>query len=130
MLTKILIKLLKSKKTSSEDRALILNTLLERINALPIADIISYDLNGTLLVNGKSLSVDQAISLKESAVALQKNQFYRIIKEQIAFNAISIGIHKGNTLEQILFSKSALWIQQQEMELISKISGQNIENEV
>lgn len=121
---KLLLKLLKSKKTNSEERSLILSFLLEKVNILPIKDIITYELDGTVKVNDKNLSLEQAISLRESAVALQANQCYRLIKEQIAYEAIKIGIHMGNTLEQIIFPKAALWIQTQEIELISKIVGQ------
>lgn len=121
---KLLLKLLKSKKINSEDRSLILNFLLEKVNALPIKDVITYDLDGTVRVNDNNLTLEQAISLRESAVALQANQCYRLIKEQIAYESIKIGIHMGNTLEQIIFPKAALWVQAQEIELISKIVGQ------
>lgn len=121
---KLLLKLLKSKKINSEERSLILIFLLEKVNTLPIKDILTYELDGTIKVNDKNLSLEQAISLRESAVALQANQCYRLIKEQIAYEAIKIGIHMGNTLEQIIFPKAALWIQAQEIELIAKLSGQ------
>ncbi len=130
MLTKLLIKILKNKKTTLEDRQLILETLLESITVVPITDIVTFDNNGTLLLSGKTLNIDQAIALRESAIALQKNQFYKVIKEQIAMEAIKIGVHKGNTLEQIMFPKAALWIQQQEMELIAKMTLLNDEKEV
>lgn len=116
--------LLKQRNLKPLNRALILNYLLESVNVIPIKDIITYDLDGTVKVNDKNLTLEQAISLRESAVALQSNQCYRLIKEQIAYESIKIGIHMGNTLEQIIFPKAALWIQAQEIELISKIVGQ------
>lgn len=129
MLTKILIKLLKS-KISLKDKELILNTLLERINALPIRDLIIFDVAGTLKINDRTLDIDQAIVFKETVLALKNNSAYKIIKEQIAFEAIKIGIHKGNTLDQIMFSKAALWIQAEEIRLITQLSGQNEENQL
>lgn len=121
---KLLLKLLKNKRIKSSDKELIYQALLEKIIILPIKDLITFDSDGTIKINGKGLETEQAINLRESAVALDKNWAYRVIKEQIAFEAIKIGIHKGNTLEQIIFPKAALWIQQQEIELINRLSGQ------
>jgi hypothetical protein len=120
---KLLIRLLKNKRVNSEDKNLILNYLLESINALPIKDLISYDLDGTMLINGKKLTPEQAIMLREGAISMEKNWTYRTIKEQIAFEAVKIGIHLGNNVEQIMFAKVALWIQTKEIELLNKISG-------
>lgn len=67
--------------------------------------------------------------IREGAVALQKNWAYRTIKEQIAFNAVKMGIHTSVSIEMLMLSKAALWVQQQEIVLIEKLSGQiNIED--
>lgn len=103
-----------------------MNFLLERVNTLPIKDIITYDLSGTVRVNGKELTPEQAILLREGAVSLEKNWTYRLIKEQIAYEAIKMGVHSSITMDMILFSKAALWIQQQELKLISELKGDEV----
>lgn len=119
---KLLLWLLQRRTIASSDRALILNYFLKEINALPVTDIVSFDALGKLRINGKELTVEQAISLKESAVSLQNNQAYRLIKDQITYEALKLGIHTSITLEMVLMSKAALFIQQQEALLISKLS--------
>ncbi len=125
---KFLLKLFQSQKLKPQNRVLILNALLKHLNALPIADLIQFDLNGTVKINGKDLSTEQVISLRESAVNIQKNWFYKVLKEQLAYEAIKIGIYSAQTTEQLVFSKAILWIQARENELITKLSGQSDED--
>lgn len=117
---------LKRKDFPVSHKALTLNYLLDGVKVLPIKDCLDFE--GTLKVNGKELSIEQMVQFREGAVSLGNNWTYRTIKEQIAFEAIKIGIHTSGTTEQLLFSKAALWIQAKEMEFISKISGQNHED--
>lgn len=118
---KLLLKLYKSKKTTAQDRAVILNALLEKINGFPITDILTYQDN-RIKINGKQLDIEQSIAFKEAAIALDKNWFYKVIKEQIAYEAINIGVHKGQTNDQLVFSKAVLWIQEREKELTGRFS--------
>lgn len=120
---KLLLWILRHKKISLEDRDLILNSLLTSIHALPTDDVITFGTNGTVRVGNKELAADQAIALREGAVNLGKNWTYKVLKEQIAFDAITIGVHKANTPDQAVFCKAALWIQQREKELISKLAA-------
>jgi len=114
---------LKRKKVDPENKALILNALLEHISALPIKDIVTYDVNGTVQLNGEALEPSQLIRLKDGAEALRNNPTYKVIKDQIAYEAIKFGVHSSTTLDMVLFGKAALWIQQQEKSLIAKLSG-------
>lgn len=123
MLIKLLLKLLKNKRISQEERGLILNSLVESINGLPVNDIITFDLEGTLKVQGKPVNAQQAISIREGAFALLNNETYKLIKEQIAYNAIKMGIHTSITTDMLLLSKAALWIQQNEIQLLERLSG-------
>jgi hypothetical protein len=116
-------------KTSAEQRALILNFLLEKINALPLKDIISYNNDKTIQVAGKSLTPEQAIMLRESAIALKNSWFYRVMKEQIAFEATKMGINNSLDMGGVLFAKAAIWIQQQEINLIKDLTEINIKED-
>lgn len=105
-------------------RGLILNCLLESVGALPFKDILTFDLDGTPKVAGKNLSPEQLLRLREGAAALEKNWTYRVIKEQIAYEAVKYGVHSSISTDMLLMAKSGLWIQQQEIKLIKDLSGQ------
>lgn len=123
---KLLLWLLRLKgfaKLKQNSRALILNYLLESVGGIPYKNLITYEPDGTLLINGKKLELEQAISFRESVILLQNNQAYKVIKEQIAYEAVKYGIHSSLTSEMLLLSKAALWIQQQELKLINDLSG-------
>lgn len=93
------------------------------MQALPVKDIVTYDVQGTLQVNGKVLDTEQAIQIREGAVALERNWTYKLIKDQIAYEAIKMGVHSSLSMEMILMSKAAIWLQEQEKKLISDLSG-------
>lgn len=120
---KLLLWLLR-KPVGLKNRALILNYLLESLGGLPYRDLITFKPDGTLLIGGKQLEPEQAVAFRESLVALQSNQAYRVIKEQIAYEAVKYGIHSSLTSDMLILSKAALWIQQQEIKLINDLSGQ------
>ena len=119
---KLLLKLLKLKKLSQANKTLILNYLLEGVEALPINDVISYNAEGTILVNGQELTVEQAMRLREGAVALKNNWASNLIEEQIKYEAVKYGVHSSLTFDMLYMSKAAIWIQEQRKRLINEIS--------
>ncbi len=119
---KILLKLFKNKRLKTEDRLLILNVLLDQVEALPIGEIITHNLDGTMQINGKALSMEQAIQLKEGAISLQNNWFYKVLMEQVTWEAVKFGVHSSLSIESILFSKAAIWLINQQKDLTDKIS--------
>ena len=121
-----LLKHLKSKQLSKEDRALILNALLESVQALPLNDLITFDVQGTLRVNGKQLEPEQMVQLREGAVSLEKNWAYRLIKDQTLYEAIKMGVHSSLTLDMVLMSKAAIWVIQNENKIINQLTENNI----
>lgn len=127
---KLLLWFLKQRKLSQQSKIEIINYLLTSVNALPIKDIIDFTPDGSLKINGKILEPQQAIQLRESLIALNKNWSRQIINEQITFEAIKRGVHLGQSLDTIMFSKAALWLIAQENELITKIIGQTEEKSV
>lgn len=119
---KLLLQKLRNNEFQESHKAEIVNFLLESVGALPFKDIITYDLDETVMVKDRKLTSEQALQFREGAVNLGKNWFYRTIKEQMAFEAIKLGIHTGQTTEQLLFAKAVLWVQQRELELINKFN--------
>ena len=122
--------ILKQKRVSQQTKIQILNFLLESVNAVPIRNILEFESDGTLKVGGKTLDPQSAINLRESVISLSKNYSDRIITEQITFEAIKIGLHIGQTTDQIMFSKAAIWVLKQREELITKLIGQNINEDL
>ena len=123
-MVKLLLWLLKLKKITTTDKALILNTLIESIGAIPTQSIITFDLDGTITINGKTLTPEQTISLREGAVNLTKNWTYKVMEEQIAWEAVKYGVHASTTTDMLLLSKAVLWTQQQRKKIISDLTGE------
>lgn len=120
--TKLALYLLKKKNLSEKNRAKILGALLDNIGALPLRGTLRFDENGTISINGKELTVEQAVILRESVVSLKSSFARQVINEQLRFLAIELGVHQGVTLERIIFSKAALWILEEEKKILDHIA--------
>lgn len=125
--TKKLINELKKKDLPIEDKSALTAVLMDKINALPLDNVLVL-VPGVIQVNGRILDKEQIINLKESCVVLNDNQARKIIHEQLRYLAIVEGVHRGLSTEQLIFSKAALWIIEQENLLIEKIVSQSISN--
>lgn len=108
-------------RLTGDTRTYVLNKLLENIGALPLRKTIVFDPDGTVLVNGRKLELEQAVSLRESVHALKNNQARKIFNEQLKFLAIEFGVHQAMTPEMMQFAKAALWLIQEEEKLIESI---------
>lgn len=124
LFTKLVIWALHSKKITGENKAKITNVLLENIGTLPIKKLITYDIHGTLMLNGKYLEVEQIIAFKQGAMALRDNQVRRILNDQKKMLAIEMGVHNGLNPETIMFSKACLYNIQEEERLLTEIIGE------
>lgn len=100
----------------------ILNELIHRGGALPIHATITED-GGKTLIRGVPLDVSQAFALKESAGHAVENAAYKTVREQIRYEAIKHGIHNALTLDQMYFSKAALWVIDQEEQMLKTLAG-------
>lgn len=114
--------LLKGGRATGDDRSLLMAAIMENIGTLPTKKIITYDLTGRIAINGKLLTAEQSVSFRESVVSLQKNYARKVLRDQVAFLAVEMGVHQGLNQEMIQFSKAALWQIGQENELIATIS--------
>lgn len=126
LLSKIVIWALGTTKISGEDKAIITTALLRNIDALPIRDAITYDLEGTLMIRGKKLDLDQAQSFKQGVAVLKDNFARKLIQEQLLYECSKIGLHQGLTPEMIQFAKSCVWVLQNEEQLIDKLNGNSL----
>lgn len=120
------ISVLKNSSLSSEDRSLCTAYLLEGLNALPTRTILNTSEQGTLLLNGEPVDYDKAMKLRESAKLLLDSSARRLVKEQITFAAIDMGVHKAINADQIMFSKAALWYIKQEEDLYALLAGDEV----
>ena len=94
---------------------------MDNLQAINIKDIIKIDEQG-IRINGRQLETEQAIQLRESVIQLQNSYARKVIREQVAYEAIKMGIHNGLNPDMILFAKAALWYDQAENQLIQSIS--------
>lgn len=127
---KIIAFLLKSNDLSVEDRSLLTYLVLDNLHALPIRDIISFNEDGSVIVNGKTLVSEQITLLRESARAALNNTALKLIHDQVEFTAVTIGIHKSNKVENLLFGQSAIWYGQQEKNLLTVLANYPDANEM
>lgn len=128
-IAKFALFLLKSKRLSGESKALVMSALLDNIKALPIRKVITFSPDGTIYIRGRRVEKADALTLLESAEMLQRNTFRRTLQEHIDFIAIELGVHNGLNQDMIMFSKAALWIHEQEKDILSKIVVDKQEDE-
>lgn len=127
IVTKLTVFALRHKKLNTEQKNECVNALLDNLHALPIRSIISYNEQGTLLVNGKQVELEIAQRLREGAKRMLDNPARMIVRDQVAWLAVNVGIHQGNTLEQIMFAKTALWNGQEEDKLYKQLAQERVE---
>lgn len=118
--TKLAIWCIKKSKLSLEQKAQITSALLENIGALPIRDVIEFDYEGTVTVNGQPLNMEKAVMIKQGAKSLRDNFTRRIIRDQMKYNSLMLAV-TGTNIEQIMFAKAANWVLLQEEELLKKL---------
>ena len=109
---------------SLEERAVVLSTALQYIDTFPANDIIRIEADQTIRLNGQPIDYDLATTLRESAKQVRDSFARKVVREQVAFKAIAIGVHNANTPEQVLFAKSALWWGQQEDEMYRLLANE------
>lgn len=125
--TRITCALLRGASLSIQDRTLLTVVLLDKLGFIPASDIIEIDETNGIKIAGKKISVEQAIVLRESARKVLAEPAWKVVHDQITFEAVKIGVHRGESPEQVYFSKVALWWKLQEMKLF-KAFGQQEES--
>jgi hypothetical protein len=119
-ITEKIIKQLKKSNLSLEDRTALVTVLLSELHTLPLDNTFIVE-QGQVTINGKDLDVDQVIVFRDSCLALKDNFAFKVIKDQIRYLAMNLGIYKSRNMDELFFYKTALWNLQQIDELLSKI---------
>lgn len=109
IITKFVLFLLKKNKISLEERHLLINGILDKLGALPLRDIIVFSDDGSLLVNGKVLSYDERVLLRESARGCINSRALGLVRDQVLYKSFIFGINASINLEQLYFAKAAVW---------------------
>ncbi len=114
---------------SMECRTLLINAILDRLSAIPLRDIITLSENGSLVINGKELDMEELKIIYQSAIALRNNRVFNLIQDQVLHNALTFGLNSSVTLEMLYTSKAAVWWGQEEnklLKLITEIPDQSV----
>lgn len=120
--SKLVLWALKTVRIHGEDKTRVMAHLLKNIGALPLTPAFTVDVSGAIVLNGKTLDMEQTIGLRSSASALQQSSMEKVLNEQMRFLAIQMGVHQGLNPEMIMFSKAALWVIQEREKVIRQIA--------
>ncbi len=120
MLTKIITWLLDRKQLSLKDKNHLMTHLTKNIGITAIDAVIGYDDSGSLTIRGKTLSPEQVILFKQGLSLLQDNWARKVIREQMKYDALMIGVLASDT-EKILFAKALNWLLMKEEELVQTL---------
>lgn len=123
LLVSLVLKLLRHSALSLAERSRLSTGILNKLGALPTGDIITVNESNEILVNGVLLEYERARALREGARAALNNVALRIVRQQVAYNAIKTGIHKAETESQLYFGRAALYYGQQEEDLLLLLAG-------
>ncbi len=119
---KIVICLLK-KQLSLKNKTILITSVLDRLQTLPLRDIIVVSDVGSLVINGKELDIEEMKIIRESARALQDNRVFGLIQDQVLHQALAFGLNSAVNLEMLYTSKSAVWWGQEENRLLKLLAG-------
>lgn len=98
---------------SLEDRNEIVIHILDNLQALPLSSIIDTNDDGEILINGRSLDIEKAKQLRESARIALDSISLKVVNEQVLFIAITGGLHNATSPESLYFYRAAIWFSQQ-----------------
>lgn len=121
--TKCVLRLLKSSTLSTENRNLLTTCLLDKLVALPLHDMIRVNEEGQLLVNERPVSLEGARALREGAKTALQNKALELIREQVAYTAIAMGVHTLKETDESFFMRAAIWWGQREMFFLKLLAG-------
>lgn len=102
-------KYLEANELDRQQRIVLLNYFNKEINAFPLEETIIVDASGVRLANGKSMTLEQREAFLQSAKSLASNSAFRVIADQILYMAIKKGVHDAENVDDVYFSKSAVY---------------------
>ncbi|MES2060203.1 MAG: hypothetical protein V4438_04200 [Patescibacteria group bacterium] len=121
--------LLKKTDLALPERNLLTASVLENLAALSLRDIIKVE-DGILLIGGKPVDMELARVLRESARGALNNTAFKLIREQVMFEAMSTGTYTAKSDLDVYFGKASVWYGQREQAFLEILAGQNVESEL
>ena len=112
------------RKLTPEQRTEIVVHILNSLQAVPLTDIIVSSETG-LYVQGKEISMEQGIVLREAAVQITRNKAWSLIREQVVYESFVGASVKAVKPDDLLFYRAALWWGQQEEKYLRLLIGEN-----
>lgn len=100
---------LENNELTQEEHLRLLGILSKRLNAFPLEHVITLAVDGGYLVNGQKLGMDEVVKFRQGISSLRDNWAFQLLGDQILYEAIKWGIHNGNSMDQMMFSKTAIW---------------------
>lgn len=119
--------LIKRAKLSVQDRNKLVSLVLDKLEALPIRDIITYSPGGILLINGREVDIEVARSLRESAKGALDSKALQIINESAKYQAFVVAAVNSEKDEDLLFGKAAIWFSQTQEKLLKTLAGDDVD---
>ena len=116
--------MLSNANLSEEDRLALSTMLADKTGELPFRDIIRTDEEGRLTINDLPLTIEEIKVLREGAISVLNSMAWKTVRDQIASKAVSVGVHNGDNIYKMLFSRTALWWFQEEEELLKTLAQQ------
>lgn len=120
--TQLAVWLLKA-SLSKENRMKLTNAVLTKLGAIQSSDVLGWDGQGVLHIQGRKVEMEQARVLRESAKVLLNSPARKLVRDHVAFKAVTIGVQKAELPEQMMFGKSALWWGDEEDKILMTLAG-------
>lgn len=112
-------------RLSYEDRALLTNQILDSLAALPLHDIIYINEEGSLFIRGKAVEMEVAKKLRDSAGVALNSYALNLIRDQVLFEALNMGMIGMTRIEESVFSKAAVWWGQRQEKILVMLAQAN-----
>lgn len=122
LLVKLALGVLRRSDLTIQERTLCTGLVLDKLEALPLRDIITSSDEG-ILINKIPVSVEKLRLLRESAKSALSNQALDYIGQQVVWLAIQRGIHNADTPEKLYFYRAAIWFSEQLKAHLETLAG-------
>lgn len=110
---------LETNELSEQESIRLMNILNKKINTFPLTDVIKITVDGGYMANGQKLNIDQVVEFRQGISALRDNWAFQLLADQILFLAIQHGVHFGDTVGKLHFSKASIYFITKFKELIT-----------
>jgi hypothetical protein len=122
IVTKLVIWLMRNTKFSTENRTLCTTALLDKLRAIPAHSIVSVDDSGRVYLNNKVVDAEKTNQIRQQAEDLLNHPLRQLVRDEVAFKAVKLGVHQANNIDEVYFSKAAIWQTQQEEEIYERLA--------